>query len=1625
MKWLKRLVALGLVSCLLAGNFNSVSAAEKVSVGLKDNRPVDIIVAAGKTDYNLDNFKSDLEKALKDRGVDLSRVSISQVQSTKSSANDNFPWVVWSSSFSDSEGMGYYGIKGLEKLEQERRDGKHNYKVGLGGVNGSTYTGHDFAYNLNISLKKNEILVDGHPKQPYAAGVEYLFPPEDCVNRFKLAFTVDPTNLQPHPDMRSCFYIAGFYIYVGMYINDGDLKLNSQGVCVKDPSGRWIYSNLSNGEKHFLLEGTRSGYSLSVNGSVVHTEDRNITMDKMWFSTAFTSHSCQQHGYAKLSNVILETSSAKDLIEIIRAPDWRPDSHKFVVDINDEPREDFDESDQMSECMQRIMADNAYYISYGKENVNKAQAEKFIGKLGYSSELSYAGEWGLFSDNSSGDLDEMAEWIEYIVNKTTPGKESETIVKKREFKYLVDPAKLAMNTAVAASKYENGKWKTNYTNTYATALDPNYVFADTDEAPFWTNRYRSDFSFSTSQVGVYNITYEDTAVTPKRIIVHQLPVARFSDFNLGVNSAGRYTLQFTTDSYDPDNPKHKVNLVDEETGEKYTIQDNGIAEHVIEIRPAGLTSDPTKQKWQKLACSVLDVPGQPGKKKFNIILPIQSSSEYELKYSVIDYQGAESARLIKYIQANTDVRDIKPIASFEFPTAKFSTYEWELMTNRVENNKREVYTVIQDSSYDPMGSTLVKYEWQWLDQENNELCAPISAMPNDKANMLKVLKAAPKYEGIYYLQLVVTRLKDANDDIENTVSEAYKRVMQFTREAYSMWFTDLYNWDVIKEENGVTNITKPNYMMNEYNSQINFIAATHPADASASDIKKYSRRVAFDALKIGVKTQLPTKTYSILDRVGDETAVSAKLDRYDVEFDTEFFWPVTPSEIANGNVLIGLWGTPLKDWALVPDGVTTTGIPRYIANVVQSSQTNRVQNYFAVQQSVPWSSSLDQYSLMSVEHNEMYRFSARTPGHANAPYYIYSPTLNYRIYDWYSNTSYYYQGTSSASSGKWYYTGKGPNKVLIKVPSRFKEIELQGEGGYQFSDDGLPPVKERVANVYFRTDKTENASLPGKLGYVSRDNTTEKITIETPDKGKSKSIYFYVAPETSLIKGEVYEDQGMDTLDTYMDDNFSTTINEVEIYRMRDDISMKFNGSVIVGSSAVLNKLDYFNSDGTYKSVDLSFAMVDSNAIIRGYRINGSHDWIRINSNSTNFTFTPDRPVSTIEVLVSPEDREIQSVYTIKVEVPDTFEGTKANVTYKTSDLGTFNAVLTGNTYTFTIPESVRIGKLSIETVNPYSVVTQVNKEFFSANSVDVDYDLPYHNNPNGTFTVKPIQGASKTYSIKFVKQSTVPDVTLLNDAQLEGIYSPQGRYRSGVYTAYENITDAFTGFSGNGLPIELEIRNRETVQGVSAEVVFNGEAFPVHWDTYDGPTYRDGSEVLKGYAVISKSALSGVNGNQPITCNVYTYDYKGSDPVDRALGVAVRTIKTDSSGPSFSVTATQNPSVIKVNGITDTMVPPGEVFIEYGMSAGSGYDNSYRVETSGANSAQIRIDGVTGILRCRFSVYDVLGNVTVQEAVLDFSDVNSTNVHMEFGRNADGYYVGTRNSNNDSIGVDQFEFVS
>ena len=137
-----------------------------------------------------------------------------------------------------------------------------------------------------------------------------------------------------------------------------------------------------------------------------------------FFTTGVGSSNCEK--------ITVKSELSADLLEVTRSPNYRVNSHRFIIDLSDTPREDFQDEYQVGELSERIKLDKAYYIGLGRED-SKASIQEFISKIDGQ---------GKYIDNSHSEVyDLIADYMEPIVNKRILSQDKVYLLQNREYNF--------------------------------------------------------------------------------------------------------------------------------------------------------------------------------------------------------------------------------------------------------------------------------------------------------------------------------------------------------------------------------------------------------------------------------------------------------------------------------------------------------------------------------------------------------------------------------------------------------------------------------------------------------------------------------------------------------------------------------------------------------------------------------------------------------------------------------------------------------------------------------------------------------------------------------------------------------------------------------------------------------------------------------------------------------------------------------------------------------------------------------------------------------------------------------------------------------------------------------------
>jgi hypothetical protein len=1537
---------------------NASAASQTIGVNLRDNRPIDIILAGGMTEYNIDSFSNAITAALVSEEVDASRIRVSAIEAKNSSGTSNFPWV---------------------------KTGKTS-KVGVSGSNVSVYGDPVLGYTAGVKVSLTSLGVSDPRK----------------INEFKFQFTLNPSGLIPHPSGSATLSVSGVTFSMGTS-STTVRGPNSSGTLVPYvKSGRDAYTA--------IVEADRTKYKVYINGAVVMEHNIALNMSDVALNVTYGSHGCPLEGFFSLSGAYLEVKTAKDLIEVVRAPDWRPNSHRFIFDLMDYNRDDFAVGYKVEELVERMALDEAYYIGVTADpNSNAGEMQNFIYKN------NGRGKVVPYTTNSDW-LNNSAGYIEPIVNKILSGDGKTFLLKDTE---------ISVNNLESLPKDE--KWETTYTK---NDIDNNGVqivpFQELEEDPFWTNRLRKSIAdFNTKQIGSYRIKYDDAAVKPSVITVHQRPVAQITGYTV-TNSV----VTLSSNSYDPD----VGNL---------PVANRGIREHRFKWRPAGVANSTWSSNY---------VSQSGGTATIN-----PTTKHIEVYYSVIDYQGQESMPVIRFVDL-LGTAAAPPVADFNLPVTKTSKINWQKLIME-SGSAPYLKNVLTDLSYDPTGKPLSSYSWRWYQSDGKTAYGDSYVVTGASINagMSTFMNRVPA--GTWYLGLIVTNSAGKK-------SAEYKRVVEIRREPYNIWFSDQYNVSTAHpSESNPTGTAIPTKLMKGWNYNV-------------AKFENNSRVITFNRLHGYSAVSTDNNYYAVRDPNNSAPILwkANNLPVRNIELNHGYLWPVSTSQNLAGEVLVGLWGTPMADWSLVHEGTVVEelgGYPLYYQGTANLQYPGTT---------VGWGVSLNnKVSIMDTLKQGMWQLNARTPNKETTLTSVKVAELNGRSYlDWVNDKVVHYPTN---------YNYSGSGNLNIYIPSNIDKVSLTGSSNGKSSGgagNGL------VGGTYWRSvDKSDpsvyNNPTGGNRMAPGIANTSGVHTLLLPYKNRTYDTYFYVIPESANVPnnnvigkfGETYQAANGaavgGTTPTYADDLWSTSSTNVKVRRLNDVADLYVNESLM---TSPVRRYEDINNPTEWK-FKLSVPNAD-NSVLRSWTVEGQYNSniFPVNTRTATITVPITKSNTKVTILVQAEDPEIQKSYTLELITPNTKNEFEAEVSYvvtngnsgSATDRETYTGVLSGATYTITLPTRVRVGKLNIKALNPESVIQNVGVVAYNANSISPDHELPYHNNPNTGFTVKTARGNTKKYNIVFKKTNVTPSVVLDNVSELEGLFSPQGNikntsnsnYTRGDFKAFEELTPAGSGYTGSGIPIRVKVSNgaasnKEQLQGVDGYIEVRNQRFPIHWGGFDGPTYINGDISYTGYAIIAKDRLVGLNGIEEIKAVISDYDDPDRE-VSSSILTTIGTFKVDSAAPvvptetkpdgtdgykidaETTETSTNGDSIV-VREITDGIDLSNTagvwgMTLKYGRLSASGWEQSIdkRLDEPGRTSYRVDLPGlVAGPYRFEIVLFDNLGNESVpmtfnldysESLAVDPEDSKSLDAHYEFGRNSDGYYLGTRDNYDEEVGKSQFNFI-
>ncbi len=524
--------ATGSGQVLAAGN-------QVIDINIAQDDLLDVVLTLGNTDSDVSSFDGDLTDALVDLGVPEENIAIQSIQSNDVSAgNTTSGWYVYD----------HYG----------------NFRE-------QSYPGADSIYSgtNHIIVKKggDQITFYGYGDYPF---VDLMYMPNTDSTKKTFTFTMDDNNVNNHSMFGGGFVFNAQITNLDKYQNQTltknstvtDAALNQQYftgylmMMYKTSSGSYpiLYkiNNVSMQNFHDstnvndfmnpsnpgagvtvlklfssnILKGTHS-ITMEVSGDTVTMADTVGTVTKTLSYTdsglmntgsfgfgpvgiyKTAGHSCSMLSWFNFENLQMTTTSARKFSEVIREPNWRDESKRFVINAQDGAEADFSDNDALGEIIARLANENIDYIGWGRDDQD---GNSFIAKNNNG---------GYFVDKDAATTDTYYEQIEamaqYIYDQyiNSVVNDTEHLLYGKPSSLSITPETVQTNTSDV--QWPVGKWLIDH--------DPDYYENPTGTVPYDNIRLNNlDVSFT--QTGKYDIYYMDEIV--KTVYVHRKPEAGFA-----------------------------------------------------------------------------------------------------------------------------------------------------------------------------------------------------------------------------------------------------------------------------------------------------------------------------------------------------------------------------------------------------------------------------------------------------------------------------------------------------------------------------------------------------------------------------------------------------------------------------------------------------------------------------------------------------------------------------------------------------------------------------------------------------------------------------------------------------------------------------------------------------------------------------------------------------------------------------------------------------------------------------------------------------------------------------------------------------------------------------------------
>ena len=284
--------------------------------------------------------------------------------------------------------------------------------------------------------------------------------------------------------------------------------------------------------------------------------------------SSYRNHGCARPTHLALQNLTMTYEKVKTLTEVVREPEWNENTYKYLVNLNEQTIQDFEENFIIAELLARLTTDDIYYIGWGSTE-NAIASAAFLRKHSLKgtildiedTDILFASAEWLALDPVTREL-----YLHYIQEELTYASQIQAIadeIHRRYWSTSDDNRALVTDNVIMSVTgadmqntqdvlWPDGKWMIRH------IIDEPVVTSDDGDGGYtymtnftgiypYSGQYMPDLeeSYNFTMPGLYEIYYRE--VKAGFLYVHRAPVANF----IVTCDAEGYTTVVNT-SYDPD-----------------------------------------------------------------------------------------------------------------------------------------------------------------------------------------------------------------------------------------------------------------------------------------------------------------------------------------------------------------------------------------------------------------------------------------------------------------------------------------------------------------------------------------------------------------------------------------------------------------------------------------------------------------------------------------------------------------------------------------------------------------------------------------------------------------------------------------------------------------------------------------------------------------------------------------------------------------------------------------------------------------------------------------------------------------------------------------------------------------